>query len=126
MRFRPCIDLHDGAVKQIVGSTLRDGPAAGGAAPTTNFVAEQPAAHFAALYARDALPGGRAAEEGGACAVPPAPSRDAAAAVNDALFALVLKPRMKSAAHFEEYPGAVSVPSKLFSMRASGGASSRA
>jgi len=63
MRFRPCIDLHDGAVKQIVGATL-----AAGAAPTTNFVAAEPAAHFAALYARDALPGGHVIMLGGGAA----------------------------------------------------------
>ena len=53
MRFRPCIDLHQGQVKQIVGSTLRDG-----AVPETNFVAEKPAAYFAELYRHDNLPGG--------------------------------------------------------------------
>ncbi len=53
MRFRPCIDLHDGKVKQIVGSTLdADGRA------TTNFIAEQPPAYFASLYRRDGLFGG--------------------------------------------------------------------
>ena len=34
-QFRPCIDLHDGQVKQIVGGTLEG--AAGGL--QTNFVA---------------------------------------------------------------------------------------
>ena len=53
MRFRPCIDLHSGVVKQIVGSTLRDG-----AAPTENFVSEAPPAHFAGLFRRDGLRGG--------------------------------------------------------------------
>jgi phosphoribosylformimino-5-aminoimidazole carboxamide ribotide isomerase len=53
MRFRPCIDLHQGRVKQIVGSTLRDG-----AAPVTNFEAAQPPRHFAEMYRRDGLPGG--------------------------------------------------------------------
>lgn len=52
--FRPCIDLHDGVVKQIVGGTLRDD----GRAPRTNFVAREPPAHFAALYRRDGLTGG--------------------------------------------------------------------
>jgi len=41
MRFRPCIDIHDGAVKQIVGSTLDT------AALVTNFVAARPAEEFA-------------------------------------------------------------------------------
>ncbi len=53
MRFRPCIDLHRGVVKQIVGSTLRDG-----ADPTTNFAADEPAGYFANLYRQDGLYGG--------------------------------------------------------------------
>jgi phosphoribosylformimino-5-aminoimidazole carboxamide ribotide isomerase len=53
VRFRPCIDLHQGQVKQIVGSTLRDG-----AVPETNFVAEKPPAYFAELYRHDNLHGG--------------------------------------------------------------------
>lgn len=64
MRFRPCIDLHDGAVKQIVGSTLT----LDGAAPTTNFVASEPSSYFAAMYARDALPGGHVIMLGGGSA----------------------------------------------------------
>lgn len=52
--FRPCIDLHHGLVKQIVGSSLTDD----GAALRTNFVAEHPAAWFAELYKKDALRGG--------------------------------------------------------------------
>lgn len=44
MKFRPCIDLHDGVVKQIVGGTLSDAPGAG---PVTNFVATKSAAEFA-------------------------------------------------------------------------------
>ena len=53
-RFRPCIDLHDGKVKQIVGGTLADD----GAGLRTNFVAEQGADWFAARYRADALGGG--------------------------------------------------------------------
>jgi phosphoribosylformimino-5-aminoimidazole carboxamide ribotide isomerase len=51
--FRPCIDLHEGRVKQIVGGTL-------GAAEDlrTNFISEKPAAWFAELYRRDQLRGG--------------------------------------------------------------------
>jgi phosphoribosylformimino-5-aminoimidazole carboxamide ribotide isomerase len=52
--FRPCIDLHDGVVKQIVGGTLSDD----GAGPKTNFVASQGPGHFAAMYRRDGLRGG--------------------------------------------------------------------
>ena len=53
MRFRPCIDLHQGQVKQIVGSTLRDSEK-----PQTNFVAEHTPAYSAGRYRRDQLPGG--------------------------------------------------------------------
>lgn len=52
--FRPCIDLHEGRVKQIVGGTLSDDAAN----LRTNFVAEQSAAWFAELYKRDGLKGG--------------------------------------------------------------------
>jgi phosphoribosylformimino-5-aminoimidazole carboxamide ribotide isomerase len=52
--FRPCIDLHEGKVKQVVGGTL-------GADPRrlqTNFVSDRPAAWYAQLYQRDGLKGG--------------------------------------------------------------------
>lgn len=52
--FRPCIDLHDGKVKQIVGGTLST---AAPAALRTNFVASLPPAHYAALYRDNALGG---------------------------------------------------------------------
>ncbi len=55
MRIRPCIDLHNGVVKQIVGSTLRDDDPAN---LQTNFVADRPASWFAHLYRRDGLAGG--------------------------------------------------------------------
>lgn len=55
MKFRPCIDLHGGVVKQIVGSTLND---AAPEAVQTNFVAEKSAAWFAELYRADNLTGG--------------------------------------------------------------------
>ncbi len=50
--FRPCIDLHEGKVKQIVGDSL------GKAGLRTNFVSEKSAAWFADLYRRDGLMGG--------------------------------------------------------------------
>ena len=53
MRFRPCIDRHNGVVKQIVGASLQDG-----ANPQTNFTADQPASYFADRYRRDGLHGG--------------------------------------------------------------------
>lgn len=53
-RFRPCIDLHAGQVKQIVGGTLDSKSAA----LQTNFVSEQPARHYAGLYRDNELLGG--------------------------------------------------------------------
>lgn len=52
--FRPCIDLHEGKVKQIVGGTLGEDPAR----LQTNFVSDKDAAWYAALYRRDGLQGG--------------------------------------------------------------------
>lgn len=52
--FRPCIDLHEGKVKQIVGGTLSGEPHS----LRTNFVADRPAAWFAELYRKDELSGG--------------------------------------------------------------------
>ncbi len=58
--FRPCIDLHEGKVKQIVGGTLNDS----GGGLRTNFVSERPAAWFAELYRRDGLRGGHVIQLG--------------------------------------------------------------
>jgi len=55
MRFRPCIDLHSGRVKQIVGSTLTDDRSDN---PETNFESDESSEYFASLYANDRLPGG--------------------------------------------------------------------
>ena len=55
MRYRPCIDLHDGKVKQIVGSTLHDAAAS---RLQTNFSSEFPPSHYARMYRRDNLVGG--------------------------------------------------------------------
>jgi phosphoribosylformimino-5-aminoimidazole carboxamide ribotide isomerase len=52
--FRPCIDLHAGRVKQIVGGTLSDD----GAGLQTNFESDRPAGYYAELYREDALTGG--------------------------------------------------------------------
>lgn len=52
--FRPCIDLHEGKVKQIVGATLTDDLRT----LRTNFVSDRPAEWYAALYKRDGLKGG--------------------------------------------------------------------
>ncbi|KAJ6825497.1 1-(5-phosphoribosyl)-5-[(5-phosphoribosylamino)methylideneamino] imidazole-4-carboxamide isomerase, chloroplastic-like isoform X3 [Iris pallida] len=56
VRFRPCIDIHKGKVKQIVGSTLDD--VAGSGALVTNFVSDKSSAEFANLYKQDGLAGG--------------------------------------------------------------------
>lgn len=50
--FRPCIDLHQGQVKQIVGGSLNDQGA------DTNYVSPHGAAHYAQLYQREQLTGG--------------------------------------------------------------------
>lgn len=54
MKFRPCIDIHNGQVKQIVGGSLRDF----GDKANENFVAEQDAAFYARLYEKNNLQGG--------------------------------------------------------------------
>lgn len=56
MKFRPCIDLHNGQVKQIVGSTLTDDKES--SSLNTNFETDRPAADYAKLYQRDGLKGG--------------------------------------------------------------------
>lgn len=53
-KFRPCIDLHHGQVKQIVGGTLRDDDQG----PKENFVSEKPSSWFAAKFREDSLHGG--------------------------------------------------------------------
>ena len=54
MEFRPCIDIHNGKVKQIVGGSLKDS----GDQAQENFVSEQDAAFYAALYQKNKLKGG--------------------------------------------------------------------
>ncbi|MBR2188317.1 MAG: phosphoribosylformimino-5-aminoimidazole carboxamide ribotide isomerase [Eubacterium sp.] len=54
MEFRPCIDIHNGAVKQIVGGSLRDA----GDAARENFVSGQDAAFYARLYQQYGIRGG--------------------------------------------------------------------
>lgn len=54
MRFRPCIDIHNGQVKQIVGGSLTDE----NDFARENFVSEQDAAWYAKLYREDGLRGG--------------------------------------------------------------------
>ena len=56
--FRPCIDLHEGQVKQIVGGTLTDEGA------KENFVSGHPSSHFAKMFKGDALKGGHVIQLG--------------------------------------------------------------
>ncbi len=58
MKFRPCIDLHDGKVKQIVGETLNS-------EVIENFVSEHDSAYYAELFKRDRLEGGHVIMLGG-------------------------------------------------------------
>ena len=54
MEFRPCIDIHNGKVKQIVGSSLRDQ----GDTAKENFVADCDASFYADFYKKDGIRGG--------------------------------------------------------------------
>jgi len=54
VQFRPCIDLHDGKVKQIVGSTLGHQDQA----VVENFISENDSAYFADMFKNDGLTGG--------------------------------------------------------------------
>ena len=54
MEYRPCIDIHNGKVKQIVGSSLEDE----GDIASENFVSKRDADFFAEFYAKDGLKGG--------------------------------------------------------------------
>ncbi len=54
MKFRPCIDIHNGKVKQIVGGSLCDE----GDRASTNFASELGADYYAKLYRKDHLKGG--------------------------------------------------------------------
>ena len=54
MRFRPCIDIHNGKVKQIVGGSLADN----GDRAVENFSSARDADYYARLYKEDGLKGG--------------------------------------------------------------------
>lgn len=54
MKFRPCIDIHNGKVKQIVGGSLRDE----GDFANDNFVSEKNGDYYARLYENAGLSGG--------------------------------------------------------------------
>lgn len=66
-KFRPCIDLHEGQVKQIVGGTLNSDAES----LRENFVADESPEYFAELYGKDELRGGHVIKLG--------PGNDAAA-----------------------------------------------
>ena len=53
MKFRPCLDLHQGKVKQIVGASLQHA-----SGPQVNFTAKQTAGWFADIYKKYKLTGG--------------------------------------------------------------------
>ena len=54
MKFRPCIDIHNGKVKQIVGGSLKDE----GNQAITNFASDYNADFYAEKYKADGLVGG--------------------------------------------------------------------
>lgn len=54
MQFRPCIDIHNGKVKQIVGSSLKDEDNHA----ADNFIAKQDAGYYAGMYKKYGLKGG--------------------------------------------------------------------
>ena len=54
MKFRPCIDIHNGKVKQIVGGSLTDVQDQA----SENFVSEQDASFYAELYKKAGIKGG--------------------------------------------------------------------
>ena len=54
MRFRPCIDIHNGKVKQIVGGSLQDS----GDKASENFVSDKGGDWYADFYRKDNLYGG--------------------------------------------------------------------
>lgn len=60
MRFRPCIDIHDGKVKQIVGGSLKEKQSSQEASVKENFVSEMDAAFYAKMYQESGLSGGHA------------------------------------------------------------------
>jgi phosphoribosylformimino-5-aminoimidazole carboxamide ribotide isomerase len=59
-KFRPCIDLHSGQVKQIVGGTLSNVAED----LKTNYVSKLPAGHYSGLYQKHDLRGGHVVKLG--------------------------------------------------------------
>ena len=54
MKFRPCIDIHNGKVKQIVGGSLKDE----NNQAKENFVSEVDSIYYANLYKANNIKGG--------------------------------------------------------------------
>ena len=54
MKFRPCIDIHNGKVKQIVGGSLKDA----GDQAEENYISEQDSIFYSKMYKKDNLRGG--------------------------------------------------------------------
>tara|TARA_B100001123_G_scaffold295861_1_gene329964 strand:+ start:1167 stop:1934 length:768 start_codon:yes stop_codon:yes gene_type:complete len=54
-QFRPCIDLHNGLVKQVIGGTFAE---KNGESPIENFVSERGSRYYAQMYKDDNLAGG--------------------------------------------------------------------
>lgn len=75
MKFRPCIDIHAGVVKQIVGSTLADESSSSSGSgsdavidePAENFVSTMSAGSYAKRYQEDKLTGGHIIMLGPGC-----------------------------------------------------------
>lgn len=61
MRFRPCIDIHQGKVKQIVGETLQPDASR----VVENFVSAYTPDYYASMYREDGLTGGHIIMLGG-------------------------------------------------------------
>ena len=74
MKFRPCIDIHNGKVKQIVGVSLEESTDKA----QENYVSEHDAAWFARFYAQDNLTGGHIIILNRGSSPEYKPSRDAA------------------------------------------------
>lgn len=55
MKFKPCIDIHNGVVKQIVGSSLTENE---NDIPMENFTASFSSGYYATQYQKDQLQGG--------------------------------------------------------------------
>ena len=62
-KFKGCIDIHDGKVKQIVGGTLTDNDSS----TKTNFVSEHTSGYFAKLYATHSVQGTHVIKLGPGC-----------------------------------------------------------